>query len=276
MSERIQFEVGGDGVAHVRLNRPERLNAIDGAMFDALLDTCDQLAVYPGLRAVVLSGEGRAFCTGIDLGNFERIAREGGGVDLGQRGGGPQASLVDRTHGLANGPQQAVLAWRDLPVPVVAVLHGVVFGGGLQLALGADLRFATPDARLSVLEVAWGLVPDMAGMLLLGELARADVVRELVFSAREFSGREALQLGLVTRVGADPLAEALAWARSVAQHSPHAVRAAKRLLNAAPQADAAQLLLAEASEQQALLGSANQREAVAARMQKRPARFVEP
>ncbi|MEP6501725.1 MAG: crotonase/enoyl-CoA hydratase family protein [Betaproteobacteria bacterium] len=276
MSERIALEIGGEGVAHVLLDRPDRLNALDGGMFDALLDIADRLAAMASLRAVVLSGTGPAFCAGIDLRNFERIAREGGGIDLGQRSGGTARPLPDRSFGIANGPQRAVLVWRELPVPVIAAVHGAALGGGFQLALGADLRFVAGDARLAILEVAWGLVPDMAGMLLLQHLAPADVVRDLVFSGREFSGDDALRWGLATRVCADPLSEALAWASALARQSPDAVRAAKRLLNLGADGGPAAVLLAESHEQLALLGSPNQLEAVRARRERRPGRFADP
>lgn len=278
MSERITWTLDEQGVAHVRLNRPERLNALDAAMFDAILDTFDRLQAEPKLRAVVLSGEGRGFCAGIDVGNLERIeAAAGGGVDLGRRGGGTQAKLVDRTFGIANGPQQVALGWRQLPVPVIAALHGVVFGGGLQIALGADLRLAAPDTKLSVMEIEWGLVPDMAGMVLMRETLRGDVMRELVLSGRVVAAAQAQQLGLVSRVCDDPLREALAMAAGIAARSPHAVRAAKRLLNQSLQGQgAAELLLAEAREQDALIGSPNQHEAVRAKFAKRAPRFEDP
>jgi len=267
VTTRVHCDIDDDGVAQVRLARPERLNALDGAMFDALLQTAETLQAAAGLRAVVLSGEGRAFCAGIDLANFEHVGPGATGVDLGARSGGTGASLTERTHGIANGPQQVVLCWRQLPVPVIAALHGVVFGGGLQIALGADLRFAASDARLSIMEMAWGLVPDMAGIGLLRGLLRDDVARDLVYSARELTGTEAQALGLVTRVAADPLRDATEFARRVARQSPSAVRAAKRLLNAAfDGASIETLLLAEAREQRSLLGSAEQLATVQARL----------
>lgn len=271
-ADLVRIDLDDAGVALVRLNRPERMNALDGAMFDAILAAQERLQALPGLRAVVLAGEGRAFCAGIDIGHFERLLREGkvgSGVDLGERSGGTGITLLERTHGIANGPQQVVLGWRALPVPVVAALHGVVFGGGLQIALGADLRIAHPATRLSVLEVAWGLVPDMAGMALMRELLRGDVLRDLVYTGREVRGDEAVALGLATCTADDPLAEARAWAAAVARQSPQAVRAAKRLLNVtldgAPPAD---VLMAEAREQHVLLGSDEQIATVRARLKR--------
>jgi enoyl-CoA hydratase/carnithine racemase len=219
------------------------------------------LAGLHDLRAVVLHGQGRAFCAGLDMGNFAKMAQGDALSSL--------ADLVPRTHGLANHAQQVAWQWRELPVPVVAALQGVAFGGGLQVALGADMRYAAPDTRVSVLEIQWGLVPDMAGMALLRELVRADVARELVYSGRILQADEACQLGLITAVHADPLAQARAFAAQVAARNPDAVRADKRLLNACTDADEAALLLAESVAQQAILGSPNQREAVRAHQERR-------
>jgi enoyl-CoA hydratase/carnithine racemase len=264
MSERITVMVK-DGVADVRLNRPEKMNALDDAMFDALIAMGERLKTQPGVRAVVLSGEGRAFCAGLDTSNFGRMAS-------GERRG-DRLLAAERTARGANRAQNAVLVWRDLPVPVIAAVHGVALGGGFQVALGPDLRFVAPDARLSVLEIKWGLVPDMGGVALLRGLVRDDVARELTFSGRMVSGEEALTLGLATRVCADPRAEALAFAADIAGRSPDAIRAAKRLMNLAQTGAEAEILLAESQEQAALMGSPNQVEAVMASMEKRAARF---
>ena len=190
--------------------------------------------------------------------------------------GAAGADLVVRTHGISNAAQQVAMVWREVPVPVIAAVHGVAFGGGLQVALGADIRIVAPDTRLSVMEIKWGLVPDMAGMVLMRELARGDVVRELTFTGRIFSGEEALRLGFATRVSADPLAEALQMAHEIAGKSPDAIRAGKRLLNASLSQSAAELLLAESVEQKALIGSPNQVEAVKANLDRRAPRFNAP
>lgn len=263
---RVALRMDADGVAQVRLARPDKMNALDAEMFDGLVAATEQLATLPGLRAVVLHGEGRAFCAGLDMARFGQM-----------RDGQPLQGLADlhqRSHGPANRPQQVAWGWRTLPVPVIAAVHGVAFGGGLQLALGADVRLLAADARLSVMELRWGLVPDMAGIALLRELVRADVARDLVFSARVVEAEEACCIGLGTRVAADPLAEALAMAREIAGRNPDAVRAAKRLLNQTADTDAAQLLLAESVEQHRLIGSLNQREAVAAAIEKRTPKFL--
>lgn len=262
-NERVRVTPGADGVAEVALARPDKMNALDPAMFDALIAAIGQLRAQAGLRAVVLHGEGRAFCAGLDKASLEGLAGGGGGI----------GNIAERTHGLANRWQQVAWGWRDLPVPVVAAVHGVAFGGGLQVALGADIRCVHPDAQLSVMEIRWGLVPDMAGCVLMGELVRPDVARELTFTGRVVSGREAQALGLATRVSEDPLAEARRIAAQIAAASPDAIRAGKRLFNSASPVDAARVLLHEAMEQQRLIGSANQREAVAAGMEKRPARY---
>jgi enoyl-CoA hydratase/carnithine racemase len=266
--ERVRVTMDAHGVAEVMLQRADKTNALDAAMFAALHAALAQLQREPRLRAVVLHGEGRAFCAGLDRSSFEGMATASAKADATDL-----TDLLTRTHGLANGPQQVAWGWRTLPVPVIAAVHGVAFGGGLQIALGADLRFARPDAKFSVLELQWGLVPDMAGCVFLTELLRADVVRELVFSARIVEGHEAQALGLATRVCDDPLAEARAFAAQIAARSPDAVRAAKRLLNGASPVDAASVLMAESHEQQRLIGSRQQVEAVLATLQKRAPRF---
>jgi enoyl-CoA hydratase/carnithine racemase len=267
ISGRVSLAIA-DGVAEVRLDRPDKLNALDPAMFEALIEAGERLRHAAGLRAVVLHGAGRGFCAGLDMGAFAAMAS-------GRRDGVP-ADLLARTHGAANGPQQAALVWRDVPVPVIAAIHGVAFGGGFQIALGADVRYVAPEAKLSILEIKWGLVPDMGGIALMRELARGDVVRELAFTGRQFSGAEAVAYGFATAVHADPLAAARATAREIASRSPGAVRALKRLLNAAADEDAAAILLAESKEQAALIGSPNQIEAVRAGVEKREARFADP
>src|SRR6202045_1792780 len=213
MEERIKLEIA-NGVADVRMVRPDKMNALDDAMFTALVDTGERLKKERGVRAVVLSGEGRAFCAGLDMGNFGKMAS-------GERRERNADALVatERTSGGSNRAQHAVMVWREIPVPVIAAVHGVAFGGGFQLALGADIRFVAPDTRLAVLEIKWGLIPDMAGTQLMRHLAREDVVRELTYTGRIFSGEEALQYGFATRVCADPYAEAMATAREIAAKS---------------------------------------------------------
>jgi enoyl-CoA hydratase/carnithine racemase len=271
MNDRIACDVAG-GVADVRLMRADKMNALDEAMFLALLEVGQRLTAEPGLRAVVLSGEGRAFCAGLDMASFAGMASPSAAPPEDRLG---LRTLKARTHGLANSVQQVAWQWRELPVPVIAAVHGVAFGGGFQIMLGADLRYAAPATKFSVMEIKWGLVPDMAGTQLMHHLARDDVVRELTYTGRVFAAEEALAYGFVTRLADDPRAAALATARELAAKSPNAIRAAKRLLNLASTSDAATGLMAESVEQQALIGSPNQLEAVMANLAKREARFAD-
>src|ERR1700712_1549597 len=269
MEDRVAVSIS-DGVADVRRVRANKMNALDAAMFEALIATSDRLSREKGLRAVVLSGEGRAFCAGLDMGRFAAMKETGGnGI-----AGGETRDLSARTHGLANFPQQAVWGWRQLPVPVIAAVHGVAFGGGFQLALGADMRFLSPDVRMSIMEIKWGLIPDMAGTPILASLVRDDILRELTYTGRIFSAQEALGYGLATRICDDPRAAALEVGREIADKSPHAIRAAKRMLNNLT-ADPGPALLAESIEQQKLIGGPNQTEAVRANLEQRAPRFAD-
>ena len=267
MEERIKVEVK-DGVADVRMVRIDKMNALDDAMFNALVETGESLKTRKDVRAVVLSGEGRAFCAGLDMSNFGKMAS-------GERKGASGIVNTPRTPGGANRAQQAVFVWREIPVPVIGAIHGVAFGGGFQLALGPEIRFVAPDTKMAVLEIKWGLVPDMAGLVLMKGVLRDDVARELTYTGRIFTGEEAYQLGLATRVCADPRAEALALAHEIAGKSPDAIRAGKRLLNLAPDADQHTIFKAESAEQGALIGSPNQVEAVKSNLEKRPAVYAD-
>jgi enoyl-CoA hydratase/carnithine racemase len=268
MEKRVSVTIS-DGVADVRLVRADKMNALDAAMFDALVATSERLAQEKGVRAVVLSGEGRSFCAGLDMGRFAAMKEKGGNGVAGE-----ERDLSKRTHGLANFPQQAVWGWRQLPVPVIAAIQGVAFGGGFQLALGADMRFLSPDARMSIMEIKWGLVPDMAGTPILASLVRDDILRELTYTGRIFSAQEAMSYGLATRICDDPRATAFEVAREIASKSPDAIRAAKRMLNNLS-VDPGPALLAESVEQMKLMGGANQLEAVHANIDKRAPRFAD-
>ena len=263
---RIVHHTGG--VAEVILNRPDKMNAIAPDMFTALIDAGESLIANTSVRAVVLRGEGRAFCAGLDLVNFENMKA---GIDMID-----PTRLTERTHGDANKFQRVATVWRDIPVPVIAALHGVAFGGGLQIALGADIRLVTADIKMSIMEIKWGLVPDMAGMIFLRQLMRADIARELIYTGRIIGGTEAVALGLATRVVDDPLASAVQLAQEMTQKSPLALRAAKRMLNQWGDATDAALLLAEADEQSRLIGRAEQMEAVQANLEKRLPVFHDP
>ncbi len=268
MSDRVIVSVR-EGVADVRLNRPGKLNALDLAMFQALVEVGRGLARDRSVRAAVLSGEGRAFCAGLDFGSFQAMASA-------PKGSGPGLLSREGSESPANLAQLAAWVWTELPVPVIAAVHGVAYGGGLQIALGADLRIVAPDARMSVMEIKWGLVPDMSGTQTLRRLVRLDVAKELTFTGRVVDGAEAVALGLATRVEDDPHAAALALAAEIAAKSPEAIRAGKRLLGASGLVSIEEGLQLEESLQRSLLGRANQIEAVQANLARRPARFADP
>jgi enoyl-CoA hydratase/carnithine racemase len=263
MTERVLIDVQ-DHVAHVRLNRPEKHNGLDPQMFDAVIAAGERLLAERCVRAVVLSGEGPSFCAGLDFQAF--------------MAGGPalQSKLIDERVGPANLAQRVAWIWQELPAPVIAAVHGAAYGGGLQIALGADIRYVAPDARLSVMEIKWGLIPDMGITKTLLRVARPDVARELTFTGRTVSGAEAAALGLATRVCADPLAAALETARQIAGRNPDAVRRSKRLFIDAEELDVAGAFLRETDLQREILGSANQLEAVVANLQKRTPEFRDP
>jgi enoyl-CoA hydratase/carnithine racemase len=263
-SDRVSISMGEDGVAQVRLVRADKMNALDPDMFAALLDAGRVLHDLKGLRAIVLSGEGRSFCAGLDLTSMANTARH------------DRVPLTDRTYGNANHAQQVAMQWRTLPVPVIAAVHGVCFGGGLQIASGADIRVIAPEARMAVMEMKWGLVPDMAGYALWKGLVRDDRLRELTYTNREFTGAEAGELGFATYVDANPHARATAIAAEIANRNPHAQRAAKRLFNRYLEVGSDEILMAESVEQQALIGSKNQIEAVMSQMEKRKGAFIDP
>jgi len=254
------------------MNRPDKMNAIDQAMFRGLIETGLQLADDPSVRAVVLSGEGRAFCAGFDMASFAAMAGEKNEAGKADAGG----LLARRGESPANFAQHAAWVWREVPVPVIAAVHGVAYGGGLQIALGADIRIAAPDARFSIMEIKWGLVPDMSVTQTMRHLLRDDIARELTFTGRIVGGEEAAQLGLVTRIHDDPRIVALEMAREIAQKSPNAIRSGKRLLNETRSGTIEEGLALEARLQAGLIGKPNQVEAVKANMEKRAPKFEDP
>jgi enoyl-CoA hydratase/carnithine racemase len=261
--QRVLVEVR-DHIATVTLSRPEKHNALDPAMFEAIAGAAGEVAATPGVRVVVLHGAGPSFCSGIDLGS---LMSAGDGLD------GIFAEL-DRE--VPNRFQQVAYGWLALPVPVIAAIHGNCLGGGLQIALAADIRIATPDARMSVMEVKWGLVPDMSLTQTLPRLVGIDVAKELTYTSRVFSGEEALSLGVVTRLAADPLAAAQELASEIATKSPEATRGAKRLLDGAWNRPAEEGLRLEAEIQRKLIGSPNQLAAVTAGLSQEPPQFTDP
>ena len=268
MSDRVTVSIDA-GVADVRLNRPDKINALDPAMFAAIAEAGEQLKGDRSVRAVVLSGEGRGFCAGLDFGSFQAMAGGGGdGEDADKTDRGTRS--IGETGGrITHLGQQVAYVWQEVEVPVIAAVHGVALGGGIQIALGADLRIVAPDARLSVLEVRWGLIPDMTGTMMLPRLVGLDVAKELTFTGRMVSGEEAVRIGLATRVSETPLDDALALAREIAGKSPAAVRGAKRLLNQSGAVSIAEQLAAERETIGGLIGSPDQVEAVMAYFEKR-------
>jgi enoyl-CoA hydratase/carnithine racemase len=266
MNDRVSITVENH-VADVRLIRADKMNALDPAMFQAIIGAGEQLMTMPGVRAVVLSGEGRSFCAGLDMASMAAVGSNASG------GGGN--TLTARTHGNANDFQQVAMQWRRISVPVIAAVHGVCFGGGLQIASGADIRVVAPDARMSVMEMKWGLIPDMGGYALWRGLVRDDVLRELTYTNREFSGAEAQGLGFATYVDADPYARAMAIAADIASKNPDAMRLAKDMFNRLPDMDEDAILMAESVEQAKIIRQPNQVEAVMSQMQKRAAVFAD-
>jgi enoyl-CoA hydratase/carnithine racemase len=261
--ERVAVEVA-DHVAVVTLTRPEKHNALDVAMFDAITAAAERVAVEPGVRVVVLHGEGPSFCSGLDV----------AGVMANQPGS--DALMAPLREPVPNWFQRAAHRWLEVPVPVIAAIHGHCLGGGLQIALATDVRFATPDARLSVLEVKWGLIPDMAITRTLPRLVGIDVAKELAYTGRVISGSEAGELGLVTHVVDDPLSAARALASEIAERSPDAVRGMKRLFDQSWTGSREETLRLEADIQLGLIGTPNQLEAVKAGLLKQPAEFTDP
>lgn len=246
---RVNVSVDSAGIAHVQLNRPEKLNALDMNMFEAIAKTAQELRTDQRIRAVILSGQGRAFCTGLDVKSLVKHDPNGS-----------IERLLERPNNqISNLAQDVAYQWRRVPVPVIAVLHGMCYGGGLQIALGADFRFTTPDCQLSILESKWGLIPDMSMTVTLRELVRIDVAKELTMTGKILSGKEAAAIGLVTRCVDDPHAEAKALADAIVGKSPDAVALTKELyqrtwVNASEES----ALLLETKLQRKLLKSWNQ------------------
>lgn len=257
------------GVAHVRLNRPDKRNALDLAMFRAIAEAGESLKSEAGLRAVVLAGEGASFCAGLDFSAFEQMA--GGSVASGD--GGP--GIGDLTaSGITHLGQQICWVWQELQVPVIAAIHGHALGGGLQIALGADIRIAHPDTKLSVREGHWGLTPDMTGTFQLARLVRPDIAKELSFTARIFDAREGHSIGLVTRLSDDPLAAADELAAEIVGRTPQSVQGVKALFNTMVNVGFAEQFALERRTIDALIGTPNQIEAIAAGFDNRPPSFT--
>lgn len=261
MSDRVSVTYENH-IAHVRLTRADKMNAVDQAMIDAIIAAGREVAASEA-RAVVLSGEGKGFCAGIDISGLGGMV----GQDI-------AGLLMPRSHGDTNQWQEVAMVWRRAPMPVIAALHGVCYGAGCQLALGADIRIAAPDLKMAVMEMKWGIVPDMGGMVLLPHLVRSDVLRRLTYTAMPVGAEQAERWGLVTEIAEDPLAAAQALADIIALKSPAAIRAAKQLIAVGEGTERdADILLAESRAQSGLIGTPEQMEVIAAQFAGRAPKF---
>ena len=267
MSELVTVDVNQNGVADVRLNRPDKYNALSPDMFDAITEAGESLIDDSSIRAVVLSGNGRGFCAGLDFSSFQSMAGDGDVAIIKRR----ESNRVP-----GNSAQQIGMVWKLVPVPVIAALHGVSFGGGFQLAMGPDIRIAAPDARFSIMEIKWGLIPDCSITQTLRDLVPLDVAKELTFTGRTFEGNEALELGIVTQVSDSPLETAMEMAEIIATKSPDAVRYSKQLFETTWHGGRDESLKLEQTLQHKLIGSPNQLEAVQSTFEERPAQYKDP
>ena len=273
-NDRVKVSIEG-GIADVRLDRADKRNALDPAMFDAIARAGKDLVSNKEIRAVVLSGSGASFCAGLDFASFQSMANGGSSNSDTKSNSGENAGAM-QPGSITHLAQQICWVWQEVPVPVIAAIQGHALGGGMQLALGADIRIAHPDTQFAMREVHWGLIPDMTGTLMLSRLVRDDVAKDLVFSARVISGTEAHQLGVVTRLTDSPLEVAMKMANEIAERSPDAVRGAKALINRLSNAGAAEHFAEERRIIYSLIGKPNQVEAVMSNFEKRPASFVSP
>lgn len=270
INDRVELTIENH-IANVRLARADKMNALDLKMFEALAMTGEQLLNNQEVRVVVISGEGGNFCAGLDKSNFESMLAEAK-PDASNKAELP-AKLSDRTHGIANMPQHVVWLWRELPMPVIAAIQGVALGGGLQLALGADMRYAAPNSQFSILEMKWGMVPDMSSTQIMRHLIQDDVIRELTYTARIFTAEQAKGWGFITDIKEDPLAHAQSIAQEIVNKNPHAIRGAKHIIDQANYQTVEQGLLTESKVQDSIIGTPNQIEAVMSVMQKRAPNF---
>ena len=278
-NQLVTIDVSPEGIADVRLNRPQKYNALSHEMFAAIIEAGESLADRADVRVVVLSGNGPGFCAGLDMGNFSKMNdQEPRAADAGSNSEDTKA-LIAKKEGstrAGNHAQLPGLVWKRLPVPVIAAIHGVAFGGGAQVALGADIRIIAPDAKMSVMEIKWGLIPDMSLTQTLRDLVPMDVAKELTFTGRILSGAEAKEYGLATKVSETPLEVAMELAREIANKSPDAIRAGKELFETTWHADERTGLELEEKLQVGLIGSANQKEAIMANFEKRAPDFKNP
>ena len=259
-------------IAHVLLNRPDKKNALDQGMFEGLREAARHVMDDASIRVVVLSGAGDSFSSGLDFSSFSDMAEGGLTAD---RDDVAEAAR-DLSPAGANAAQQIAWLWQEVPVPVIAAVSGAAFGGGFHIALGADVRFIAPDARIAFVEITWGLVPDLSGTQAIRRLMPLDRAKKLIFSGDTISGTQAVEWNLATELSDSPLEDAFALARTIADRNPDAVRAAKKLLNESALVPVAEGLANEFRASAGLMGGANQIEAVVSRLQKRPPEFVDP
>jgi len=255
INDRISIDFR-DHTAVVSLSRPEKFNGMDLEMMQALLAAARRVRKARDVRAVVLRGEGEAFCSGLD---FARVM-------------GRPARVLTRFFAFwrkDNFFQRVCLAWRDLPVPVIAVTHGYCFGAGMQLALACDFRFSAPACEYSIMELEWGIIPDMSASVTLRELVPSDVAMELAMTGRKFGADEALELNLVSRIEEQPLDAALAFAEDLARRSPDAITGIKKLFRSTRTGSERSALRRERWLQTKVMLGGNQREAMRAKREKR-------
>ena len=272
MENRIDYSVENH-IARVHLIRADKMNALDSEMMDALIEAGERIKADETVRVAVISGEGRAFCAGLDMGNFAKMA-DNGAADI-TDGDSQKQSLATRTHGLANRPQKVAFTWREVPVPVIAAAQGFALGGGFQVFMGADMRYAAPGTKFSIMESRWGLVPDMGTTHVMTRLAREDIVKELAMTARIFEAEEAYEYGFLTRICDDPIAAALETATAIAARNPDAIRATKQLFNEPADRFVADTLMLESELQDDIIGTPNQIEAVQAELEGRAASYAD-
>ena len=269
INKRIALTVDNH-IAHVVLSRADKMNALDNDMFDAIPMVGEQLRNDPSIRVVVISGDGGNFCAGLDKSNFASILEKQG---MSFDDDDTNTVLAERTHGIANLAQYAAWMWRELPMPVIAAIDGFCLGGGLQIALGADFRYAKADSQFSILEMRWGIVPDMSSTQIMRHMVRDDVIRELTYTAKIFDAQQAKQWGFITDIVEDPVAHAFDAAQQIALKNPHAIRSAKKIIDSSYYLSAEQGLLMESLEQDKIMAKPNQIEAVMAELQKRTPKF---
>lgn len=263
IKDRVSINIK-DHIADVRMVRSDKMNALDTDMFQALIEAGDVLAKDGDVRCVVFSGEGKGFCAGLDLSMF-KMPDSDDSVLANQ--------LEPRTHGIANEVQQAIWTWRALPVPVISAVHGVAIGGGVHLMVGADIRYVHPETKCAIMEMKWGIIPDLSTSQILIHSVRDDILRELYYTNRFFSGSDAVKYGLATHTSHNPHADAMAMAEIIASKNPHAIQGAKKLLNEAPYVSQAEGLLMESKIQDTIIGTPNQIAAVMAGMMKKKGEF---